>query len=433
MLASLGVVALLAGQPAAEPANGRVADGEARGVAGTDSAAQAGVAVPRSPYLDAVRAYGTGADAEADAVRAVAALRIGRPSRVSDEIDDRLCRAAGARGCQPVDLARLEPERRAWLFATWRAMYPRAIAVHIRVLAGLHPARDTEALAVHRAVVLRLIARIDEIAAHRDVADDFARFAAAGRRLLVWTHQYLRDEAGLARTLASLAPAIPREVELQLALAAHAELRTDPGAVASGLRAGTAASERAASVQSGINAVAPGERTRSQRVVPRALIEETRYRLDTAASAYRQAIDTGRADAEAHLRLARILLRLERLDEAETHLARAVALSPDPRQTYLIELFLADLRERQQRPADAMAAYARALAAWPGAQAPVIGLARLRALAGTADAARATLTRIHAERDLRERSDPWMGYIGGQGWRVPGALDALRRDFEALP
>jgi hypothetical protein len=154
-------------------------------------AGQAAPTAPRSPYLDAVRACGTAA--EDDAVGAVAAFRIARPSWMTDEIDDRHCRAAGARSCQPVDLARLGPERRAWLFATWRAIYPRAIALHIRILAGLDPSRDADALAVHRAVLLRLIARIDEIAAHPDVADDFARVAAGGRRLLVWTHQYLRD------------------------------------------------------------------------------------------------------------------------------------------------------------------------------------------------------------------------------------------------
>jgi tetratricopeptide (TPR) repeat protein len=404
MLAFLGVVALLAGQPAA---------------------------ALRSPYLDAVRAYGTGA--EADAVRAVAALRIDRPTRVAAEIDLPVCRAAGARSCQAADLARLQPGRRVTLFALWRSLYPRALAVHLEILGGLHPARDADALAGQRTVVLWLIARIDDIAARGDVADDFARVATTGRRLLVWAHQYLRDEAGLAKTLEALAPAVPRDAELRLAQAALAEMRTEPGGVAAGLRTGTAASERAASLQGGIDAVAAGERSRSQRLLPRAQVEETRYRLEIAAGLYREAIDAGATGAEPHLRAAHLLLRLDRLDDADALLSRALALSPDPRQTYLIALFLADLRERQQRSADAMAAYARALAAWPGAQAAVVGLARLRAMSGAVDAARTTLSRIHVERDVRERSDPWMGYVGGQGWRVPAALDALRRDFEPLP
>lgn len=132
-----------------------------------------------------------------------------------------------------------------------------------------------------------------------------------------------------------------------------------------------------------------------------------------------------------HLRLGRLLALLDRLDEADRHLGLAMTLRPDPRQVYLASLFLADLRERQARPEEALAAYAGALQAWPGAQAPVVALARLRAIAGAVDAARATLAGVHAERDMRERSDPWLGYVGGQGWRLPGALTELQRAFEA--
>ena len=62
-----------------------------------------------------------------------------------------------------------------------------------------------------------------------------------------------------------------------------------------------------------------------------------------------------------------------------------------------------------------------------------MALARLRALTGAVDTARALLTDIHAERDMRERSDPWLGYVGGQGWRLAGALTELQRGFEAVP
>jgi hypothetical protein len=74
--------------------------------------------------------------------------------------------------------------------------------------------------------------------------------------------------------------------------------------------------------------------------------------------------------------------------------------------------------EREPGSEDALSAYASALAAWPGALAPVVALARLRVLSGAADAGRATLAGLHIERDMRERSDPWLGYVGGQGWRV---------------
>ena len=79
-----------------------------------------------------------------------------------------------------------------------------------------------------------------------------------------------------------------------------------------------------------------------------------------------------------------------------------------------------------------MAACTSALQAWPGAQAPVVALARLQVLTGAADAGRATLAGVHAERDIRERSDPWLGYRGGQGWRLSGAIADLQRTFEPL-
>ena len=71
--------------------------------------------------------------------------------------------------------------------------------------------------------------------------------------------------------------------------------------------------------------------------------------------------------------------------------------------------------------------------AWPEAQAPIVALARLRAMSGAAEASRALLAGIHAEREVRERSDPWRGYVGCQGWRLAGALDEIKRGFEAVP
>ena len=159
---------------------------------------------------------------------------------------------------------------------------------------------------------------------------------------------------------------------------------------------------------------------------------EVERRLYAAVRAYREGIEVHPEVPELHLRLGRVLALLDRLDEADRHLAKMMTLRPDPRQSYLTALFLGDLRERQRRPEDAMAAYASALEAWPGAQAPVVALARLRVLTGAADAGRATLAGVHVERDMRERSDPWLGYAGGQGWRLSGALADLQRTFEPL-
>jgi len=116
-------------------------------------------------------------------------------------------------------------------------------------------------------------------------------------------------------------------------------------------------------------------------------------------------------------------------------LGRVAGLRPDARQAYLAALFLADAYERQGRVVDAIAAYGVAQQNWPGAQSPSLGIARLRALSGDHQAARAALASVHLDRppDAPERSDPWMGYIGAQAWRLPSGIAALQAIFEAEP
>jgi len=69
MLAALGIVALLAAQPS--------------------------VAV-RSPYLEAVRRYGPGTEAEA--IAALRAIRLRDADQVFEELDGRICAAVGNGG-----------------------------------------------------------------------------------------------------------------------------------------------------------------------------------------------------------------------------------------------------------------------------------------------------------------------------------------------
>jgi tetratricopeptide (TPR) repeat protein len=313
----------------------------------------------------------------------VEALRLRDVDRVFEEID-LVCAAQGARTCLPLDLENVGPEVRDRVTATWRQLYPRVMAVHAEALVITGTRRDGTAAALHSGVLLRLAARCDEIARRADAPMTIASLAATGRHLVLWALQYVRDEWRLGDALDILDRAKFRDVDVWLARGALAELRTRPGAIAAAVRA------------------------------------------------YREGIEVHPEVPELHLRLGRVLAVLDRLDEADRHLAKMMTLRPDPRQSYLTALFLGDLRERQRRPEDAMAAYASALEAWPGAQAPVVALARLRVLTGAADAGRATLAGVHVERDMRERSDPWLGYAGGQGWRLSGALADLQRTFEPL-
>jgi tetratricopeptide (TPR) repeat protein len=340
---------------------------------------------------------------------------------------DPLGRNARVFYCLPRQLAEASRESQQKLAATWRRLYPRAVALHVEALAACDPTADFAAMRLHLTVLLRLVVRIEQLAhENRDIPPEFARVATQGRHLTLWALQYLRDVNGLAaavetfesekiRVLRSWSGTQPiRDVEVRLARGALEELRAVPDAVAQSIRA----------------------RHLSDPLGPGHLLErEERRFLEIAAHAYEALLVDHPAVLEAHLRLARLELRLGRAERAEAHLVRVAGLEPDARQAYLAALFLADVYERQGRLAEAIAAYGVAQQNWPSAQTPGIGLARLRALSGSHEEARAALNALRLERpaDVPQRSDPWMGYMGAQSWRLPSAIRLLQASFEAEP
>jgi tetratricopeptide (TPR) repeat protein len=368
-------------------------------------------ALPASPYLDAVRRYGPGT--ERQAVAAWQALKISRADRVFDELDDRTCHAAGARSCEPHHLIAAGPEARARVGAAWRRLYPRALGLHVEALLATDPFTRKAEASLHASVLLRLSRRLEQIAPEPDVPDSFVALAAQARRLLVWTMQFLRFQEGLQAALDAMGSgARESDVDLRLARAMLEEM------------------------QAGGAEVTPSDQARDLTLPRDAFLAQiTAGALEGAIRRYDALLDDHPALLEGHLRLARLLTRLERLDEAEAHLTRAAGLRPDARQAYLIALFAADVFERRGRQQDAIAAYGVARQRWPAAQTPVIGLARVHAGAGNAAGARAALAALPAERtdDPLPRSDPWLGYVGGQAWRLPDALAALQAGFEAEP
>jgi tetratricopeptide (TPR) repeat protein len=362
-----------------------------------------------SPYLDAVRRYGP--DTEREAIAALLALRLDDAKQVFDEIDDKVCKAAGAFSCTPVSLVRAGIAARERVAATWRQLYPRALALHVEAIAGADLLGDEPQLELHRLVVLRLIARLEAIAREPDVPDDYVRLAQRGRHLLVWAHQYLRDEERLASTLETFADAKLEDPEFALARGALEELRAIPGSTAIDLEV----------------------RRRVPTFARDAVIAQAQKRhREAAVTAYATLLRHDPTSLEAHLRAGRLLALLNRADAAEAHLTRVIHLGPDGRQGYLAALFMGDVYERQSRHDDALAAYEVALTRWPGAQAPLVALARLRGLRGSGAPARAGLAGLHLERDMRERSDPWDGYTGAQAWRLPAGIKALQASFEPL-
>jgi tetratricopeptide (TPR) repeat protein len=375
MLAALGLVAVLAAQPT--------------------------VAI-RSPYLDAVRRYGPGTEGEA--IAALKTLRLRDADQVFEELDAKASAAA-----------------------TSRRLYPRALALHVEALATCDPTTELAAMRLHLTVLLRLIVRIEQVARdQRDTSGESARLAAHGRRLTLWALQYLREEGGLAAALETFEAVKSRggksstgvvpleEVEVRLARGALEELRATPDAVAQSARA-----------RGLFHTVARDS----------FLAREERRRVETAARVYEALIVDHPEELEAHLRLGRLLLRLGQPEKAELHVRRVAGVRPDARQAYLAALFRADACERQGRVVDAIAAYGVAQQHWPGAQSPAIGVARLHALSGAHQDARLALTGVYLERaaDAPERSDPWVGYMGGQAWRLPSGIAALQASFGAEP
>ena len=231
---------------------------------------------------------------------------------------------------------------------------------------------------LHLTVLLRLVVRIEQLAReHRDIPREFAQVATQGRHLTLWVLQYLRDVNGLAAAVEIFEAAKIRDVDVRLARGALEELRAVPDAVAQSARSRE-----------------PSDTFARDNVLAR----EERRLVEIAARVYEALLVDHPAVLEAHLRLARLELRLGRAERAEAHLVRVAGLKPDARQAYLAALFLADVYERQGRIADAIAAYGVAQQNWPGAQTPGIGLARLRALSGAHQEARAALAGLHLER-----------------------------------
>jgi tetratricopeptide (TPR) repeat protein len=385
MLATFGTVAILAAQPSVQA---------------------------RSPYLDVVRLYAPGREREA--IVTLRALRLEHPDQVFRELDDRLCRAVQVESCRPAAIRQLTADRYTQLVTAWRRLYPRALALHVAVLASCDPVTEHAAITVHRMTLIRLIGRVEEIGRLPYVPSTFADTATTGRHLLVWALQHLRDESGLASTLDLFAAARIDDADIRLARCALAELRTSPEAVTAAARHET------------LGGSFPRD-TMLARIEAR--------RLEIAVRVYEQLIADHPAVLEAHLRLARLELRRRRTEQAEAHLVRVAGLRPDARQAYLAALFLADVYERQRRTANAITAYGIAQQHWPDAQTPGIGLARLRALDGAYAEARAALRVIAtppAGASL-DRSDPWLGYDAGQAWRLPAAIAALQATFEPMP
>jgi tetratricopeptide (TPR) repeat protein len=156
------------------------------------------------------------------------------------------------------------------------------------------------------------------------------------------------------------------------------------------------------------------------------------YRAERALKAASQALDKAVAlDPELHearLRLGRTLWRLGVSREARTHLERVARSAQAPTLVYLSQLFLARVYVDEGRFADAERAYRAALAAQPGSQAAVLGLAELQARRDGIAATRALVTDALAHAPRKDARDPYWSYAGAFAGGGEKELAALRAE-----
>lgn len=129
--------------------------------------------------------------------------------------------------------------------------------------------------------------------------------------------------------------------------------------------------------------------------------------------------------AEALTRLAFMAIRNGNANEALPYLRDAENAAPDPFVGYLIQLFKGRALERLGRPAEAIAAYRKAVAILPAQTAQ---LALATALAKTGDHAGALTHAEAATRSTSVSTDPWIAYGRGDG-RLWGDIAAQLREL----
>jgi len=129
------------------------------------------------------------------------------------------------------------------------------------------------------------------------------------------------------------------------------------------------------------------------------------------------------------VRLGRVLLLQNRLDEARATLTSREAAAGTPRDRYLAALFAGAVDERALRAAAARAHYDTALRVWPTGQAARVSLSRLLARDGNRAGAATLIAALPAEPGrLEDNADPWSWYYLGQAWQLEAAFLALRED-----
>ena len=352
-----------------------------------------------SPYLDIVEHYRNGDHARAiDELKGVAVSSL--RDRTRRDLTELPCQVltgiadcTRARAQKPAEFERV--------IEVWAGTLPAAAALHIdAAVATQKNGRDDDAVAHQRTALALADVLVTAIPSSAPGLRERVVVRRSVWLLSTWVLQLRLDRHDLEMLLVKARQTFPDDPLVRLAAGSFHEVQARPYLLLEGSegRQGNLAAWR---------------------------MEERTWRLKSAETDYRDAIEADRTLAEAHLRLGRVLTLQARRDEAHVELARASELTTDGRWRYLALLFRGAAYEAAGDASAAEPSYRGALALWPTSHAARMGLSRIRADRGAWDEARTELDGIGLTPP--EGEDPWWAYDFGQAWRIESGLADLRK------
>ena len=143
-------------------------------------------------------------------------------------------------------------------------------------------------------------------------------------------------------------------------------------------------------------------------------VQDERRELQQAQRHLQRALSLDSENAEARLRLGRVLALSQMHEDALRELRIAAALAKEPVQQYYVHLFTGQVESALDRLDSARVSFERAAALFPDAQTPRLALSELAARRGDESGAMAELEPIVA-RKREARADPWWSYDESYG------------------
>ena len=149
------------------------------------------------------------------------------------------------------------------------------------------------------------------------------------------------------------------------------------------------------------------------------------HQLNVARESFEKALSIEPGQAEARLRLGRVLWRLGRVREAQEPLRQA-AIAKEESIRYLAHLFLGQCLEDSQDLGSAINEYKAAVSLRPETQVGAVALAHALSLRGDAEHAREILEPALALSGQRRTVDPYWIYLIGTPEAAEALLEELR-------